>query len=272
MPVFPLPRFASYCEYRISSRMPVSWYITQSFYSTDMLKYPTVSNVLFFPLFHQPRKTEYTLKSPGSKPGGAGLSRLSIGSQTSLRRSASQTSQIFVPDFFDSLSPGLNNPRASISSTFLPADSEMVTQSLDDSEPDYVNIESIPEKEAPPGLPPRRPPSPKKPRATSLHEERPHKPPVRRMMSMNLKMVVENFEPLSTEPPIVPPQGTSASQQNSDAPPLPPREHVPNSPCTPPPIPPRAAACYEPMGLPDASVANHSDAVPPALPPRTRRS
>ena len=116
-------------------------------------------------VFSQPRKTEYSLRSPGTKPSYL-QSRLSITSQTTLRRSPSQASSIYLPDsdMFPStvsLSPSTPRTPQSISS-FLPSDTvpETIpeTPMLEDTEPDYVNIEHFPEKEPPPpNLPPRKP-------------------------------------------------------------------------------------------------------------------
>ena len=165
-----------------------------------------------------------------------------------------------------SLSP--STPRTPLSSmAFLPPDniSETIPESplLEDSEPDYVNIENFPEKEPPPDIPPR------KPRAASVNGERSSEnvtSPVRRQMSMTLPSV-----------PRIPPKSVTLERflipalDENDAPPIPPREPSRGSRRSPPPIPPRLPAGYEPMSGND-ELANHDDSIPPALPPKSRRS
>ena len=226
---------------------------------------------LLFSVF-QPRKTDYSLKSPGTKPTYL-QSRLSITSQTTLKRSPSQASSIFLPDsdmFPSSASLSPSTPRTPMSMTsFLPPDTvaETIpeTPMLEDTEPDYVNIENFPEKEPPPpNIPPR------KPRAASVNgPERPTEhvtSPIRRQMSMNTPSVprlppksvtLERFPPF--------PPGSEV------APPIPPREPNRGTRRTPPPIPPRVPTEYEPMTSP-TELTNHDESLPPALPPKSRRS
>lgn len=210
----------------------------------------------------QPRKTDISLKSPGTKPSYL-QSRLSITSQTTLKRSTSQASAIFLPDsdmFPSTTSLSPSTPRTPLSSmAFLPPDnvSETIPESplLEDSEPDYVNIENFPEKEPPPDIPPRKPPAQSKPRAASVNGERSSEnvtSPVRRQMS-----TFERFP--------------NPVQESDDAPPIPPREPSKGTRRSPPPIPPRIPAGYEPMSA-NEELANHEDSLPPALPPKSRRS
>ena len=141
----------------------------------------------------QPRKTDISLRSPGTRPSYL-QSRLSITSQTSLRRSASQASYIFLPDsdmFPSTTSLSPSTPRTPLSTiSFLPPDSvsETISESplLEDTEPDYVNIENFPEQEPPPDIPPRKPSNQTKHRAASVNGDRPSEhvtSPVRRQMS-----------------------------------------------------------------------------------------
>lgn len=224
----------------------------------------------------QPRKTDISLKSPGTKPSYL-QSRLSITSQTTLKRSTSQASAIFLPDsdMFPS-SPSPSTPRTPLSSVFVPPDpvSQTIPETpfLEDSEPDYVNIENFPEKEPPPDIPPRKPASPPKPRASSVNGERSSTSenvtsPVRRQMSMIIPGV-----------PRVPPKALTlvrfpdTAQDNEDAPPIPPRDPSKGTRRSPPPIPPRTPAGYEPM-TGNEELTNHEDSLtPPALPPKSRRS
>ena len=167
-----------------------------------------------------------------------------------------------------SLSP--STPRTPLSmSVFLPpetvAETIPETPLLEDTEPDYVNIEHFPEKEPPPpNIPPR------KPRAASVNgPERPTEhvtSPVRRQLSMNLPSV-----------PRIPPKAVTLerfphlAQDNGAAPPIPPREPSRGIRRSPPPIPPRIPAGYEPVATP-TELTNQGDSLPPALPPKSRRS
>lgn len=167
-----------------------------------------------------------------------------------------------------SLSP--STPRTPLSmSAFLPpetvAETIPETPMLEDTEPDYVNIENFPEKEPPPpNIPPR------KPRAASVNgPERSSEhltSPVRRQMSMNIPSV-----------PRIPPKSVTLERyphlapDSEDAPPIPPREPSRGTRRSPPPIPPRTPTGYEPMVSPE-ELTNHGDSIPPALPPKSRRS
>ena len=170
-----------------------------------------------------------------------------------------------------SLSP--STPRTPLSSTaFLPPDvSETIPESplLEDSEPDYVNIENFPEKEPPPDIPPRKPSAQSKPRAASVNGERSSEnvtSHVHRQMSMTLPGV-----------PRIPPKSVTLerfpnpAQESDDAPPIPPREPSKGTRRSPPPIPPRIPAGHEPV-FANEELANHEDSLPPALPPKSRRS
>lgn len=223
-------------------------------------------------LVKHPRKTEYSLKSPGTKATYL-QSRLSITSQTTLRRTPSQASSIFLPDidmFSSSASLSPSTPRTPLSmSAFLPpetvAETIPETPMLEDTEPDYVNIENFPEKEpSPPNIPPRKPRS-----ASANGPERPTEhltSPVRRQRSLNNPNV-----------PQIPPKAVTLErfphlrQHNEAAPPIPPREPSRGIRRSPPPIPPRIPAEYEPMASP-TELTNHDDSLPPALPPKSRRS
>ena len=220
-------------------------------------------------VFSQPRKTEYSLRSPGTKPSYL-QSRLSITSQTTLRRSPSQASSIYLPDsdMFPStvsLSPGTPRTPQSMSS-FLPSDTvpETIpeTPMLEDTEPDYVNIEHFPEKEPPPpNLPPRKPRS-----ASANGPVRPTEnvSSVRRQMSLS-------------SVPRIPPRATTLERfphladDNEAAPPIPPREPSRGTRRSPPPVPPRMPPGNEPMTR-HTEMSNQEDSVPPALPPKSRRS
>lgn len=169
-----------------------------------------------------------------------------------------------------SLSP--STPRTPLSSmAFLPPDnvSETIPETplLEDSEPDYVNIENFPEKEPPPDIPPRKPPAQSKPRAASVNGERSSEDvsaPVRRQMSI-------------PGVPRIPPKAVTLerfpnpAQDSEDAPPIPPREPSKGTRRSPPPIPPRVPAGCEPMSG-NEELVNHEDSLPPALPPKSRRS
>lgn len=231
-----------------------------------------IFSFLSFPF--QPRKTDISLKSPGTKPSYL-QSRLSITSQTTLKRSTSQASAIFLPDsdmFPSTTSLSPSTPRTPLSSmAFLPPDnvSETIPETplLEDSEPDYVNIENFPEKEPPPDIPPRKPSAQSKPRAASVNGERSSEnvtSPVRRHMSIPAV-------------PRIPPKTLTLErfpnpvQESDDAPPIPPREPSKGTRRSPPPIPPRIPAGYEPVSA-NEELANHEDSLPPALPPKSRRS
>lgn len=223
-------------------------------------------------LVKHPRKTDYSLKSPGTKPTYL-QSRLSIASQSTLKKSPSQASSIFLPDidmFSPTASLSPSTPRTPVSMvSFLPpesvADTIPESPTLEDSEHDYVNIENFPEKEPPPPhIPPR------KPRAASVNGPESSTEygtsPVRRQLSMNIPSA-----------PRVPPKSVTLerfphlSQDSEAAPPIPPREPSRGLRRTPPPIPPRIPAGYELMVNP-MELTNHDDSLPPALPPKSRRS
>lgn len=220
-------------------------------------------------LVKHPRKTEYSLRSPGTKPSYL-QSRLSITSQTTLRRSPSQASSIYLPDsdmFPSTVSLSPSTPRTPQSmSSFLPSDTvpETIpeTPMLEDTEPDYVNIEHFPEKEPPPpNLPPRKPRS-----ASANGPVRPTEnvSSVRRQMSLS-------------SVPRIPPRATTLERfphladDNEAAPPIPPREPSRGTRRSPPPIPPRMPPGNEPMTR-HTEMSNQEDSVPPALPPKSRRS
>lgn len=164
-----------------------------------------------------------------------------------------------------------STPRTPLSAmAFLPPDQTIPeTPLLEDSEPDYVNIENFPEKEPPPDIPPRKPSAQSKPRAASVNGDRSTEnvtSPVRRQMSMTIPGV-----------PRIPPKSVTLerfpipAQENDDAPPIPPREPSKGTRRSPPPIPPRIPGGYEPMSG-NEELANHEDSLPPALPPKSRRS
>lgn len=169
-----------------------------------------------------------------------------------------------------SLSP--STPKTPLSMAFLPPDvSETIPESpsLEDSEPDYVNIENFPEKEPPPDIPPRKPSAQVKPRSVSVNGDRSSEKvtsPVGRQMSMTLPAV-----------PQIPPKSVTLERfpnpvkESDDAPPIPPREPSKGSRRSPPPIPPRIPVGHEPV-FANAEFANHEDSLPPALPPKSRRS
>lgn len=231
-------------------------------------------------LVKHPRKTDISLKSPGTKPSYL-QSRLSITSQSTLKRSTSQASAIFLPDsdmFPSTMSLSPSTPRTPLSSmAFLPPDnvSGTIPESplLEDSEPDYVNIENFPEKEPPPDIPPRKPSAQTKPRTVSVNGERSFEnitSPVRRQMSTTLPDVPHG-------PPRLPPKSVTLerfpnpAQESDDAPPIPPREPSKGTRRSPPPIPPRIPSSHEPV-FADEEFANHEDSLPPALPPKSKRS
>ena len=167
-----------------------------------------------------------------------------------------------------------STPRTPLSSmAFLPPDnvSETIPETplLEDSEPDYVNIENFPEIEPPPDIPPRKPLAQSKPRAASVNGERSSEnvtSPVRRQMSMTIPGV-----------PRLPPKSVTlerfpnSAQESDHAPPIPPREPNKGIRRSPPPIPPRTPSGYEPMSG-NEEFTNHEDSLPPALPPKSRRS
>lgn len=171
-----------------------------------------------------------------------------------------------------SLSP--STPRTPLSAmSFLPPDSvsETISESplLEDSEPDYVNIEDFPEQEPPPDIPPRKSSNQSKPRAASVNGEKPSENvtlPVRRQMSANFPGV-----PRKPTKSVTLERCQNIAQESDDAPPIPPREPSKGIRRSPPPIPPRVPAGYEPM-TGDGELANHEDSPPPALPPKSRRS
>ena len=230
----------------------------------------------FLSFTFQPRKTDFSLKSPGTKPSYL-QSRLSITSQNTLKRSTSQASAIFLPDsdmFPSTLSLSPSTPRTPLSSmAFLPPDnvSGTIPESplLEDSEPDYVNIENFPEKEPPPDIPPRKPLAQSKPRAVSVNGDRSSEnftSPVRRQMSMTLPDV-----PRKPPKSVTLERFPNPSQESDDAPPIPPREPSKGTRRSPPPIPPRISSGHEPV-FAEEELANHEDSLPPALPPKSRRS
>lgn len=227
-------------------------------------------------LSFQPRKTDISLRSPGTRPSYL-QSRLSITSQTSLRRSASQASYIFLPDsdmFPSTTSLSPSTPRTPLSTiSFLPPDSvsETISESplLEDTEPDYVNIENFPEQEPPPDIPPRKPSNQTKHRAASVNGDRPSEhvtSPVRRQMSDIIPSI-----PRKPTKSVTIDRCQNIAQDDDDAPPIPPREPNRGPRRIPPPIPPRVPGGHEPM-TGNVELTNHEDAPPPALPPKTKRS
>ncbi|XP_029189589.2 son of sevenless homolog 1-like [Acropora millepora] len=219
-------------------------------------------------LVKHPRKTDYSLKSPGTKPTYL-QSRLSIATQSTLRRSPSQASSVFLPDsewFPSSLSLSPSTPRtfSSMSSFPLP-ETVPETPIQENLEPDYVNIENFPENEpSPPVLPPR------KQRAATVNGPEGFTEnatsPVRRQISLN-----------SQSPPLLPPKAVTLerfsplAQRDITAPPIPPREPNRGVRRMPPPVPPRLLTDQEPPASP-TEVTNHDDCVPPARPPKKGRS
>jgi len=142
---------------------------------------------------------------------------------------------------------------------FLPPDvSETIPESplLEDSEPDYVNIENFPEKEPPPDIPPRKPTAQVKPRSVSVNGDR-----------SSEKVTVPQIPPKSVTLERFP----NPVKESDDAPPIPPREPSKGSRRSPPPIPPRIPVGHEPV-FGNEEFANHEDSLPPALPPKSRRS
>lgn len=227
-------------------------------------------------LVKHPRKTDISLRSPGTRPSYL-QSRLSITSQTSLRRSASQASYIFLPDsdmFPSTTSLSPSTPRTPLSTiSFLPPDSvsETISESplLEDTEPDYVNIENFPEQEPPPDIPPRKPSNQTKHRAASVNGDRPSEhvtSPVRRQMSDIIPSI-----PRKPTKSVTIDRCQNIAQDDDDAPPIPPREPNRGPRRIPPPIPPRVPGGLEPM-TGNVELTNHEDAPPPALPPKTKRS
>lgn len=222
-----------------------------------------------FSLFlFQPRKTDYSLKSPGTKPTYL-QSRLSIATQSTLRRSPSQASSVFLPDsewFPSSLSLSPSTPRtfSSMSSFPLP-ETVPETPIQENLEPDYVNIENFPENEPPPPVLP-----PRKQRAATVNGPEGFTEnatsPVRRQISLN-----------SQSPPQLPPKAVTLerfsplAQGDKTAPPIPPREPNRGVRRMPPPVPPRLLTDQEPPASP-TEVTNHDDCVPPARPPKKGRS
>ncbi|PFX16973.1 Son of sevenless-like 1 [Stylophora pistillata] len=232
-----------------------------------------------------PRKTDISLRSPGTKPSYL-QSRLSITSQTSLRRSASQASYIYLPDsdmFSSTMSLSPSTPRTPLSGmSFLPPDSvsETISESplLEDTEPDYVNIENFPEQEAPPDIPPRKPSNQTKPRAASVNGDRPSEhvtSSIRRHMSETpsiprkptKSVTIERCQNIAQDDD----DDDDDDDNDNDAPPIPPREPSRGHRRTPPPIPPRVPGGCEPS-TGNLELTNHEDTHPPALPPKTRRS
>lgn len=210
----------------------------------------------------QPRKTDYSLKSPGIKPTYL-QSRLSIATQSTLRRSTSQASSVFLPDgewLPSSLSPSPNTPSTFSSMSSFPLPETVEEMPIQENlEPDYVNIEDFPENEpSPPVVPPR------KPRAATVNGPERFTEnatsPVRRQMSLN-----------SQSPPQLPPKVMPLAQRDETAPPIPPREPNRGVRRMPPPVPPRLLTDQEPLASP-TEVTNHDDCVPPARPPKKGRS
>lgn len=222
-------------------------------------------------LVKHPRKTDYSLKSPGTKPTYL-QSRLSIATQTGLRRSSSQASSIFLPDSdwlssTSSLSPSTPRTVTSLLSFPLPETVEE-TPALDDLEPDYVNIENFPEKEAPPpSIPPR------KARAATVNG------PERSTENAGSRVCRQTSLNLPSTPPVpsVPRKAVTLerfqhlSHDDDGAPPIPPREPNRGIRRIPPPRPPRLLSDHEPPASP-TKLTNHDDSPPPALPPKARRS
>ena len=181
-----------------------------------------------------------------------------------------------------SLSP--STPRTPLSGmSFLPPDSvsETISESplLEDTEPDYVNIENFPEQEAPPDIPPRKPSNQTKPRAASVNGDRPSEhvtSSIRRHMSETpsiprkptKSVTIERCQNIAQDDDD---DNDDDDDDDNDAPPIPPREPSRGHRRTPPPIPPRVPGGCEPS-TGNLELTNHEDTPPPALPPKTRRS